>query len=68
MNKRQAKKAFKKQYGINPGQFVKAYCDFCDQFKKLVPGMIEIIKTGLNDLNDQIRIVLNEYTKQQIFI
>ncbi len=64
MNKRQAKKAFKKKYGINPGQFEKLLNKFSDQYKKLIPVIIETLKAGLNALDDQIKIVLNEYTKE----
>ena len=64
MNKRQAKKAFKKKYGYNPGEVIKALNDFSDQFKKLMPVMIETIKTGLNSMHDQLKIICDEYIKE----
>lgn len=64
MNKRQAKKAFKKKYGYNPGEVIKALNDFSDQYKKTVPVIVETLKAGLNALSDQIKIVCNEYTKE----
>lgn len=64
MNKRQAKKAFKKKYGYNPGEVIKALNDFSDQYKKQIPVIIETLKAVLNAFDDQIKIVLNEYTKE----
>ena len=52
MNKRQAKKAFKKKYGANPEKveqalrdFAKAMHEFCEQeLPKIAEGVVEIAK------------------------
>ena len=64
MNKRQAKKVFKKKYGFNPGQLEKNISLIGDQLKKLVPVMVKTIKAGLNSMHDQLKIVCDEYTKE----
>ena len=49
MNKRQAKKAFKKKYGVNPNQVCKA-------FTEQLPSAIKVITERLLDL-------VNEWVK-----
>ena len=49
MNKRQAKKAFKKKYGVNPNQACKA-------FTEQLPSAIKVITERLPDL-------VNEWVK-----
>ena len=58
MNKRQAKKQFKKKYGVNPNEFV---CNMdviaenvrkaCDDICKAMPKILEDIAESLNTLN-----------------
>lgn len=49
MNKRQAKKAFKKRYGVNPNQM-------CKLFEKELPSAIKVLTERLPD-------IINEWHK-----
>ena len=52
MNKRQAKKAFKKRYGMNPNQM-------CKYFEKELPSAIKVLTERLPD-------IINEWHKTLI--
>lgn len=45
MNKRQAKKQFKKLYGCNPNQLAKRL----DKFAKDIPHTVDILSKGITD-------------------
>ena len=45
MNKRQAKKAFKKKYGYNPGEVLKKLPELLDEMAKTIRAAVEQIDT-----------------------
>lgn len=49
MNKRQAKKQFKKLYGCNPNQLAKGL----DEFVKHIPNTVDILCKGIADFMKQ---------------
>ena len=58
MNKRQAKKEFKKKYGCNPDEFcctldicLKNMSKVCDEICEAMPKILEDIAESLNTLN-----------------
>lgn len=54
VNKRQAKKAFKKKYGVNPGQYEKDFYNICNEFNKIIPAACQIIRDGINNFHDNV--------------
>lgn len=52
MNKRQKKKAYKKKYGVNPTDEVKAVCEALKHFPEIVEQLNDLIDKTLKAVSD----------------
>ena len=52
MNKRQKKKAYKKKYGVNPTDEVKAVCEALKHFPEIVEQLNDLISKTLKAVSD----------------
>lgn len=52
MNKRQKKKAYKKKYGVNPTDEVKAVCEALKHFPEIVEQLNDLIVKTLEAVSD----------------
>ena len=52
MNKRQKKKAYKKKYGVNPTDEVKAVCEALKHFPEIVEQLNDLIGKTLEAVSD----------------
>lgn len=58
MNKRQAKKAFKRKYGMNPGEVIN---DFAKKLPEILDGMAKTIRAAVEQIDTE---QLKEYLQQ----
>lgn len=52
MNKRQKKKAYKKKYGVNPTDEVKAVCEALKHYPEIVEQLNDLISKTLKAVSD----------------
>lgn len=66
MNKRQAKKAFKKKYGINPNKTEVAFCELAEKIIAAAARALENMKQWAKEVNERIAEIGLEATKIEL--
>lgn len=64
MNRRQKKKAYKKKYGVNPTDEVKAVCEALKHFPEIVEQLNDLVGRTLKAVSDFL--VENEEALQKL--